>query len=99
MARVWVEHGGEPEKLPAVDFAQHMVVAVFEAEGSYREVRGVERALQVEGKLWIIIGKSKRPWSMINPASVIVVPRADGEPVFLEAGSQQARDLLRGLGE
>jgi hypothetical protein len=79
--------------------AQHMVIAVFEAEGSYREVRHVQRALQGDGKLWIVIGKSSRPWSMINPASVIVVPRVDGEPVFLEAASQQAQDLLRGVGE
>jgi hypothetical protein len=99
MAKVWAEHGGEPGKLPAVDFAQNMVVAVFEAEGSYREVRHVQRALQGDGKLWIVIGKSSRPWSMINPASVIVVSRADGEPVFLEAASQQAQDLLRGVGE
>jgi hypothetical protein len=96
MAKVWAEHGGEPGKLPTVEFAQHMVLAVFEAEGSYREVRHVQRVLQGKGKLWIVIGKASRPWPMKNPASVIAVPRADGEPVFLEAASNEAQDLLSG---
>lgn len=99
MARVWMEHGGDPAAVPVVDFGQHMVVALFEAEGSYREVRTIQRVLQGGGKLWIVVGKAQRPWAMKNPASVIALPRADGEPVFVEVGSKEAEEILRAAGE
>jgi hypothetical protein len=98
MATVWAAHGGVPEAMPNVAFDQRMVVAVFMDEGSYKTVLGVERVLHHAGKVWIVVGESSRPWSMINPASVISVPRVEGEAVFLDATSSEAAALARAAG-
>ncbi|APR86587.1 Hypothetical protein A7982_11936 [Minicystis rosea] len=94
MREVWLAHGGEPEGMPDVDFDRHMIVALFADEGSYREIRIITRVLQGDGKLWIMVGKASRPWAMINPYTLLDVPRTEGEPVFLDLASTEAQEIL-----
>jgi hypothetical protein len=84
--------------MPKVAFDQRMVVAVFMAEGSYNTVLAVSRVVHHAAKVWIVVGQSSRPWSMINPASVIAVPRIEAEAVFLDATSPEAAELVRAVG-
>jgi hypothetical protein len=99
MAKVWSEQEGEPGGMPRVDYDQQMVVAIIEEEGSYKEIRAIQRVIHSDRGLFILVGKSRRPWSMINPASVIVMPRAEGDPRFLDAESLEAKDILRSMGD
>jgi hypothetical protein len=99
LAALWKEQGGKDEAMPAVDFEHHMVLALFEAEGEYTTAHNISRVLAHEGKVWVIVGKFSRPWAMMNPASVIAVPRADGEVVFLDESDDKAQALLRFLPE
>jgi hypothetical protein len=95
MARVWEEHGGEPGSMPEVDFDQHMVAAIFEAEGSHKVARAIQHVIPRGKKLYVIFARQVRPWPMKNPASLMRVPRAQGTPVFLDVESPEAKDLLR----
>jgi hypothetical protein len=99
MLNVWGAHGGELGGSPKVDFGRYMVVAVFEGEGAYKETRSILRVTHGGGKLWIILEKFSRPWAMINPASVIAIPRADGEPIFVDAESAEAKALSGATGD
>jgi hypothetical protein len=93
-AAEWAAQGGDPARMPEVDFARSMVVAVIEAEGQYTESHNVERvALTQIGEVIVVVGVSARPWKMTNPASVIRVDRVDGDVRFIDASSPEAAAL------
>ncbi len=82
MAAVWVSHGGIPDKMPKVDFAQEMVIAVFVDAGSYTTAPTI-RSIRTDGTtIHVACHLFTRPWAMTNPASVIKLPRMDGDVVF-----------------
>ncbi len=90
----WEAQGGDPARLPDVDFTTSMVVAVIEDEGEYSEAHAIERVVQRGNEIVVVVGTRSRPWKMINPASVIRVPRAEGDVQFVDAGSPEAAALL-----
>jgi hypothetical protein len=98
MAKVWMAHGGALGAMPKVAFDHRMVVAVFMAEGSYKTVLGVARVVHHAGKVWIVVSQSSRPWSMMNPACVISVPRIEAEAVFVDDASPEALALVSAVG-
>ncbi len=52
---------------------------------SYSLMRSEFQAVKVLGsKVVVVVGQSRRPWKMINPVSVIRLPRCEGEVVFQE---------------
>jgi hypothetical protein len=93
METVWRRHGGDPARMPSVDFAHHMVVALFEDEGEYTTARSIKRVVAAEGVLWIVTGTFSRPWPFQNPCSVIRIERMPGEPRFVAADSSEAAQL------
>lgn len=84
LASEWLLQGGETGKVPKVDFTKEMVVAIFMDEGSYQKAPGIKRVEQRGSEIRIFYAVSGRGWTMINPCSVIKLPRADGAPVFVE---------------
>lgn len=81
MAAVWASHGGTPDRMPKVDFAQEMVIAVFVDAGSYTTAPTI-RSIRIDGAtIRVTCGMSTRPWAMTNPASVIKLPQVDGDVV------------------
>lgn len=84
---VWLAHGGSPEERPRVDFSRFTVVAVFVDEGTYRECPKVVSAARRNGELVVTVGRLQATYEMINPASVVTIPRFDGSVRFAaEAG-------------
>ncbi len=82
MAAVWASHGGAPDRISKVDFAQEMVIAIFVDAGSYTTAPTI-RSIRVDGAtIRVTCGMSTRPWEMTNPASVITLPQVDGDVVF-----------------
>jgi len=98
MGAIWSSHGGDVTRVPGVDFSTRMVAAVFEDSGAYRTTRVVGHVIPKDGRVWVIIKQKTAPWEMHDPASVIRVARADGDAVFLNAGSPEAEAILAEVG-
>ena len=62
-----------------------MVLAVFMDEGEYNEAVGPKSVRVSDDGIVVVLGKSSRPWKMINPASVIRLPRHEGVVSFQES--------------
>ena len=83
MRCVWLQHGGEPDELPRVDFNQKMVVAMFVNAGEYTEVQRIQEVIVVGNRIEVRHSKFNGDVTTINPCSVIAVPRAEGIAEFL----------------
>ncbi|GAB4213950.1 MAG: hypothetical protein OHK0022_51790 [Roseiflexaceae bacterium] len=68
-----------------VDFAQHMVIALFMEAGTYTTALSISDIRREDTMIRVVCGSFSRPWPMTNPASVIKVPRAEGRVVFEES--------------
>lgn len=97
MTVIWSDHGGDVTKVSHVDFSTRMVVAVFEDAGTYQTIHVVGHVIPKDGRIWVIIAQRTAIWEMINPCSVISIPRYDGDTVFLNAGSPEADAILAGV--
>jgi hypothetical protein len=82
MAEVWRSHGGDNDRLPTIDLDGFMVLAVFHGRGGIHEISVPESVKVADGGIVITLGTSCRPWKMINPMSVIRLPRREGDAIF-----------------
>ena len=94
MASIWRDQGGEDSKMPTVDFATSIVIAIFEEPGSYTSARVIAQVIPKGGAIYVIVEDRPSPWSMINPRSVVSVPRMEGEIVFVQSGTPAAERIL-----
>jgi len=84
---LWQKQGGAANEMPHVDFDTEMVAAIFLDEGSYEQAPGIQRIERVGNTVTIYYKFFETLWSMLNPCSVVKLPRADGESVFIETTS------------
>lgn len=82
MRKVWLAHQGNPEKLPKVDFKQHMVVAMFLEAGEYEMSPSVIKVRRVDGEILVYYEMTKGPIPMLNPCVVFVIKKDDAKVVF-----------------
>ena len=84
MNEIWLAHGGADGDAPVVDFQNWMVVAMFLDAGEYSEAPGIQEVIKMDSTIEVRYQVIGRAWTMINPCSVISVPREDGEAVFVQ---------------
>jgi len=85
MRRVWIDQGGDPAKLPVVDFGSRMVVAMFLDAGEYRESPQLRRIAKVGERIEVLYAMEgdKLFGKVINPCIAVSIARDDAEVVFV----------------
>ncbi len=77
IAQVWRLHGGLGGNVPAVDFQENWVLAVFAGEGRFRESLTIGRVKHTPEAIWVYVCSYTRPWQTTNPMSVIQIAKTD----------------------
>jgi hypothetical protein len=80
----WTAHGGEPSKLPQVDFSRSMVIGIFAGEGTFRSVPTIASIDSLDGMLRIRVAQRAMAYDVGDPASVVVIDRDDRPVVFAD---------------
>jgi hypothetical protein len=84
MRRVWLEQGGDPDKLPVVDFQSRMVVAMFLDAGEYTEAPALKTIQKVGDRIEVRYAMEESMFGkIINPCIAISIPKDEAEVVFV----------------
>jgi hypothetical protein len=67
-----------------------MVIALFVDAGSYTTAPTIRSIRKDGASIHVTCQMFSRPWAMTNPASVIKLPRVDGDVVFEESQQDTA---------
>ena len=84
MQKVWIEQGGVESKMPKIDFAEKMVVAIFMDEGTYKYAFGIRSVKNEANGIKVLYTKNEMAWNVINPCSVYEINRAEGDVEFIQ---------------
>ena len=105
LTKAWVRDGGDPAKVPVVDWNKHIVVAAFAGQkpSAGYQIKISTVAIQAgENKFWdlYVIYKETEPTGMAAqvisyPSHVTRVSRVNttGKVYFLKEGSQEASQI------